>query len=282
MSIEKLLSSTPEEGRIELVARLAIGKYAEDDCPSYFQALTRALKEEPPPFDASPYERLYEEASQDPRWLAVSLMTNAEREGDGATRLWSLAAFAPTLQMKEQLKQHAVDESRHALLYLSLLDLSFPSITDPNFRKELDQLSPGFSLSDDVAAIPGSPYAKPPTVDDFIQMNVAEIRTAIHHVMQRPAIAGHRPDSNKQRVDSIQSSLLRDELRHVAYTAVLIEAEAGSTDIAPIMLQRFRDFNAITRNELGHTVFDCSVECCEKHSWCRSKADVVLIDIEHK
>src|SRR5439155_10089979 len=110
----------------------------------------------------------------------------------------------------------AVDESRHALAYLALLDLAFPGAVTPSFRSELNQLSPSFSMRQQFFAVDGSPYARTPSVDDFVQMNIAEIRMTIHHLLQRPALAMHCPRMNVPRITKILDALLRDELRHVA------------------------------------------------------------------
>jgi hypothetical protein len=126
-----------------------------------------------------------------------------------------------------------------------------------------------------LAPIPGSPYAKEPTVDDFLQMNIAEIRTTIHHMMQRSALARHCPAGSEPLIGKLLDSLLRDELAHVAYSARLIEeiaARASAPEkLAQLFTRRFRDFNTITNEELGGNVFDCSKACCAKRPWCRSK-----------
>jgi len=136
-------------------------------------------------------------------------------------------------------------------------------------------------LTQQVFPVPGSPYAKNATIDDFLQMNIAEIRTAIHHILQRPALAKHSGSDKMKRIVSIQDSLLRDELKHVSYTAVLIEqaAEKFTADqLADLFRRRFHDFNRITFDELGEGTFDCSVRCCATHPSCRSK--VVPADFE--
>lgn len=276
MDVQGLLTADPSSGRVALAARVALAQATPPlECPIYCAAIDRALKEEPPPFDTQQYADTYRGASADVRWMAISLITNAEREGDGAKRLWSLAACADDGDEKPLLKSHAIDESRHALYYLTILDLTFPTVVAPSFRAELNKLSPGFSVHHPLVPVEGSPYAKKPSLDDFLQMNIAEIRTTIHHIMQRPAIAQHCSDSRRSRIGSIQDALLRDELRHVAYTADLIERRArrvNAGDVADLFRQRFRDFNRITTEELGATVFDCSVACCAKRPWCRSKA----------
>jgi hypothetical protein len=270
-----LLSAMPYGERVVAVARAGLAQINSiGESSRYIGALEKAIIEEPPPFGTLGYAEVYSGASQDGQWLAISLISNAEREGDGAKRLWSLAACSVNSKEQQQLKRHAVDESRHALAYLALLDLTFPEATSPKFRRELNELSPCYSMEQSLFAVEGSPYAKQPTIDDFVQMNIAEIRTALHHLMQRPALEQHCRPENRSQAKSIQQSLLKDELYHVAYTAVLIEQRAQTLglDIVGLFAKRFHDFNIITMEELGDKQFDCSVSCCAKRPWCRAKA----------
>lgn len=232
----------------------------------YLAALGKAVAEQPPPFGMNAYAETYHDASEQGEWLAISLIANAQREGDGARRLWSLAANAAEPTAFNPLKRHAVDESHHALAYLTLLDLTFPGALAPKFRVDLEQLSPRFAIADQVVAVAGSPYAHAPTVDDYIQMNIAEIRTTIHHTLQRSAITRHCPPANFARAGRILDSLLRDELSHVAYTARLIEAAAASlpASIVPdLMCRRLCDFNRITTAELARSEFSTCVTCAQ-------------------
>lgn len=276
MDEETLMGADPSRGRVGLIAREALRQSnLLNECPTYLAALDQALVNEPPPFDTEQYSHIYSQASRDMKWMAISLIANAEREGDGATRLWSLASCSDDTDEQLQLKIHAVDESRHATFYLTILDLTFPTMVSASFRQELNKLSPGFTMNQTLAPIEGSPYAKKPTIDDFLQMNIAEIRTTIHHIMQRPAIARHSPESVHRRIASVQTALLHDELRHVSYTANLIEQRAREISfeqLSGLFSKRFRDFNRITTEELGNTVFDCTVACCSKRTWCRAKA----------
>jgi hypothetical protein len=248
-----------------LVAAVAKTALADRDgfaeCPTYITALERALQNEPPPYGTTGYSDLYRDASSDVRWMAISLMSNAEREGDGAKRLWSIAAYAEDKQEQHLLKRHAVDESHHSLAYLALLDLTFPDVVSDQFRAELSSLSPRYSMNQRLVAVDGSPYARPPSVDDFVQMNIAEIRTAIHHRLQRRAIKAHCPPENLFRATKIMDIIFRDELNHVAYSARLIEGKAkeiGSRTLQDLFCKRVCDFNRITREELGEAVFHCS------------------------
>jgi hypothetical protein len=214
---------------------------------------------EPPPFGTDAYRGVYQRASANPRWLILSLMRNAQREGQGATDLWSLAACAVDADEQQLIKRHAVDESRHAKVYLAILDLAFPDAVEPSFRREMDAFSPDYGLAQEPRPVAGSLYAKAPTLDDFVQMNIAEIRTTIHHLMQRAALEAHCPTANLPRVIKLLSSLLRDELGHVAYTAALIEARAAALEagaLPRLYSRRLRDFNRITREEMGKALYD--------------------------
>jgi hypothetical protein len=271
-----LLGHEPSADLIRTIAKVSLQLYNPGlACSVYLAGLDQALREEPPPFGTKEYGLIYRSLSVEPRWMAVSLVTNAEREGDGSRRLWSLAACSVDDRQRHLLKRHACDESRHALIYLTLLSLAFPGVVSPEFGTELRQLSPGFSMRMELFPVPGSPYAKVPTIDDFLQMNIAEIRTTIHHTMQRTALAEHCPAENLPKMTSLHDALLTDELRHIAYTAMLIDEIGQHADRArldALFRKRLHDFNTITTEELGGDVFDCSVACCAKRPTCRARA----------
>jgi len=142
-----LLGREPSTDLIRSIAEVALRLYGPaSGCAVYLTELDRALRQEPPPFGTAEYGLIYGSLSAEPRWMAVSLITNAEREGDGSKRLWSLAACSDDEEQRQLLKRHACDESRHALVYLALLNLAFPGAVSREFGTELRQLSPGFSM----------------------------------------------------------------------------------------------------------------------------------------
>ncbi|HWO26750.1 MAG TPA: hypothetical protein VNO30_48810 [Kofleriaceae bacterium] len=254
------LKDEPMADQVGAVARVALSERAPaDECPAYLAAVEGAVAAEPPPFGMEVYRSVYRHAAANPTWLILSLVRNAQREGQGATDLWSLAACATDGHEQKLLKRHAVDESRHAKVYLALLDLSFPDAVDPIFRSEMNAFSPDYALAREPRPVAGSLYAKPPTLDDFVQMNIAEIRTTIHHLMQRAALETHCPAANLPRAIKLLNALLRDELSHVAYTAVLIERKAaalGPGELSRLYSRRLRDFNRITTEEMGKSTYD--------------------------
>jgi len=248
-----LLSLEQPVDRPAAVVRLALSRCKPPvECPRYFAALERALWEEFPPFTTQLYADSYCAALASGQWLATSLMSTAEREGDSAKRLWAFATCADDDEERQLLKRHACDESSHSLAYLALLDLCFPGAIAGPFRSELNQLSPNYSMRQHVSAVEGSPYAKVPAIDDYMQINIAEIRTTIHHLLRRGAVAAYCPAGNVSRATKVMNSLLHDELSHVAYSAVLIERKAEGAEADEVQ-RRFgkciRDFNRLTSEE---------------------------------
>ncbi|ABE54455.1 hypothetical protein Sden_1169 [Shewanella denitrificans OS217] len=257
MNIEDLIKADVEYDHFLNVARLSLSHNdSPDNYPKYMEAIEYALERLKPEFDKKSYGDAFREASEDAQWFATSLVTNSEREGDGATRLWSMAACCDEEEEKELVKRHAVDESRHSTMYLKMLDYTFPDAIEPEFRQELeDKLSPHYALTQDLYVVEDSEYARKPSVDDYIQMNIAEIRTAMHHMLQRKALERFCPEENFERVSTLSRSLLRDELIHVGYTAKLIEEKADE-GLNELFFERLNDFNEITKQELAQKVFD--------------------------
>lgn len=227
----------------------------------YEKALRRACRAAPPPYGRAEYGELYREAAVDAGWMAISLVTNSEREGDGAARLWSLAASTEDRTVAAQLKQHAIDESNHSKMYLRLADLVFPDAIAPEFRAQLKALSPGYTRAMEPVAKEGSPFSHAISLDDLIQMNIAEIRTTVHHLLQRPMLLEHCAADRRGKLIRLLDCLLRDEVEHVAYTARLIEGcvpQKGSEAVLRLFAERLQDFNDVTRAELHRQVFDVS------------------------
>ena len=226
--------------------------------PAYRRALVSACNALPPVFGKKRFGERYRRGARDPNWVARSLALAAHGEGEGAEHLWDLAACTPDTGLASQLQRHAIDEARHSRAYITLLDLIFPGCVDDQIRPVLRELSPGYTKTSPLAATKGSPYAIPATVDELIQMNLAEIRTRTVHLLQRPAFLAYCGAERRARVRRILDSLLLDETRHIAYTAVLIERaarESGPEQVMDLMRRRVKDFNEITDDEMAGNRF---------------------------
>ena len=233
----------------------ALREHGVPELPTYDKALATACAAFPPPFGRKSYGDLYRSSSSDPDWVALSLLTAAQSEGEGARHLWDMAACTPNSEVARQIQRHAIDESRHSRGYVTLFGLIFPEAADDELRSRLINLSPGYTWKSALTPTVGSPYAYPATVDELIQMNIAEIRTRIYHQLQRPVLLDHYCNAvQRSRVGQILDWLLLDETRHIAYTARLIERAAqasGDERIVDLMLERVTDFNEITEEELA-------------------------------
>lgn len=225
----------------------------------YRDALITACRKAPPPFGTKDYAKIYRDVAKDQDWMALSLIQNAQGEGEGSRHLWDLAACTPDPHLAAHVKAHAIDESRHAKAYVAMLDLTFPDVADDELHGELASLSPGYTQRSPLEPHEGSPYASAVTLDDLIQMNIAEIRTLVHHLLQRPMLLTYCRPERRHRLARLHENLRLDEGCHIGYTAALIEefARRGQADtVKRLMQERMSDFNAITNEDLGRGAFE--------------------------
>jgi hypothetical protein len=203
---------------------------------------------------------LYREKARNPRWLATSLILNAEKEGEGARRLWEMAACTADVDAADQVRRHAIDEARHAKIYIGMLDTVFHGCADGELRQHLNCISPGYTLQDSPErsdVLMDFSY----TLDELIQMNMGEIRTRINQLMLEPMLLAHCHTSGQPRISRMLNSIINDETKHISYTAVLIEqaAQAGHRKLVrDIMFGRLGQFCELTLEEVGAGAFEGS------------------------
>lgn len=232
--------------------------------PLYEDALRSACAESPPPYGMADYGDLFRSLARDVDWMATSLVANAGAEGDGANRLWNIAASTTSANVSKAIKRHAIDESRHAAWYISILTLVFPDAADDELRSQLESLSPDFRPSQQPAAEIDSPWAYNATLDDLIQMNIAEIRTRIHHLLQRPFLMAYCRPEKRHALNRLLDRLLSDETKHIAYTAELIEGHLGAEPHRSgksLFHERICDFNDVTYREMNDARFPSCAQC---------------------
>ena len=224
--------------------------------PAYARCLRKAFEFDPPPFGMHWYGEKFRGLASDSNWLALSLVQNAQVEGDGSRKLWGLAGRATDVSVADSVRRHAVDESRHALLYMAMLNVAFPNAVDEDLKALLADVSPHYGTHEVPPSL--APSSDSWVLDELIQMNIGEIRTRIHQLLLRPMIRAHATREFRPNLNRILDILLLDETRHIAYTAKLIEAAASGgrlSYVEHVMTQRVRDFNEITLQEVGEEVF---------------------------
>jgi hypothetical protein len=223
----------------------------------YSALLESACSKAPPPFGEAWYGDRYRDVACDPDWLAQSLIANAQKEGDGARKLWVLAGRAKDASLAEKVRLHAIDESRHSALYLMMLDITFPGAVGDELRALLSTIPPRYTLNDRPPDLPEE--SDEHVLDELVQMNIGEIRTRIHQLLLRPVITAHCREKARPKLKRILDSILRDETKHIRYTAHLLEDSISSgrkAFVVRTMHRRLADFNDITLQEVGQPSFD--------------------------
>ena len=224
--------------------------------PLYAACLRKACESDPPPFGLRWYGEKYRALASDASWLAMSLVQNAQVEGDGSKKLWNLAGRTRDTVIADHVRRHAVDESRHALLYIAMTRAAFPRALDSALEQMLSNVSPKYGSHDVPVVLEAS--SEDWVLDELIQMNIGEIRTRINQLLLRPMVQVHAAEEARPIVQRLLDALLLDETRHIAYTAKLIEAAAAGGRrryVENVMAQRVRDFNEITIHEVGTETF---------------------------
>lgn len=252
---------------MNIVARLTLEALSElktEQLPNYEAALKDACESCPPPFGMAEYGDLFRESASDPAWFAGSLVANSLAEGDGSRRLWDLSRKTANRRISDFVKIHSIDEARHAHWYMAITNLVFPNSIDPKLHESAQDLIPRFGASSTDPARERSPFAHDVTLDDLIQMNIAEIRTRIHHMLQRPLLVEFCQPSNRPMLVALLDRLLLDETKHIQYTARLIEEftrQRKGGDVRCLMRDRMLDFNRLTEDEMNKKEFPSCANC---------------------
>jgi len=229
----------------------ALQQFGIDGLDDYGRALRAACAASPPPFGLAWYGERYRHFATDPSWFANSLIANSAKEGEGSSSLWSLSSRIRNQNIADLVRRHAVDESRHARFYISLLKLAFPELREEIETRQFMSLSPGYTLRDRPERANPSPEEQ--VLDELVQMNIGEVRTLIHQMLMGPVIVLHSPANCRRRMQALMDGLGRDERIHIGYTAKLIDAAAKKNPrlIYALMERRVRDFNQLTLEEIG-------------------------------
>lgn len=207
------------------IARAAASVSPDDSLARYLAALEWALRDEPPPFGTATYAEMYRRAASDPQWMALSLIRQAERAGDAARRLWSLADAA-TEREAEILQRHAVRQSDHVRTRLELVDLTFPGVVGAELRASLDELCPGFVMMGRCS----SAEAASASTNDLLDVNQRGIRAAALQLMERIAVRAHVPGDSGTPAGAVADRLADDALTLVCDTAKLVDDRVRQLD----------------------------------------------------
>ncbi len=234
-----------------------LARHAPAQRPHWESMLTHALDTEPAVFARPAFSDHYRTLAANADWFADSLVANACLEGYGAQQILLFAQRLPKPQHAQLARRHALDESRHATVFILALDLVFPGLLasqDDSVRAQVRAMQPFLR---DETPFSQQPDLLTPTqaIADIIQIHITEIRALVLQDLVREAFLRHAPQAHAARLLRISDRLIADEGRHIAYCADIIEEAASSSadasgQLHEEMANHMRNFNDLTNDEL--------------------------------
>lgn len=240
--------------------------------PNWTSMLTHAMQAHPVVFARDGFARRYRDLAADPDWFADSLVANACLEGYGARQILAFADRLTDDAQAQLVRKHALDESRHATVFIRMLEAVFPGLLasqESSIREQVRNMQP--MLTEDTARsarqarAEGIGCAEPlgplDAVSDLIQVHITEIRALVLQDLVREALILHAPAGQLPMLLRMSDHLIADEARHIAYCADIIESAAReSADTAvrlhDAMATHLNTFNQLTLEELDREAIE--------------------------
>jgi hypothetical protein len=226
-----------------------VREYVQHDLPFYSNALRKAFLSIDPVFTRDRYARFFFHcASTVPGWIQRVVLANGKGESEGSEsllHLWQNITYNDFVAA--EVMAHANDESRHSRMFVNITQLAFPRfMTAEDLHRYANSL-PDVRTMQHVKGTTAIPENH--LIDHLVQMNIGEIRTRLHMHLFAPIISFLTPEESKRLVQNQLRVLAADEMRHIGYTARLMEtwAENGNAElIEKLYLGRLNTFNKIT------------------------------------
>lgn len=229
-----------------------LSQHLDAPVDSYAECLTLAFDGFSPVFTQPPYADFYLQCTASvPAWIPSNILANAKKESDGSRLLFELwRRVHNDAALEDDVLYHVRDEVRHSKLFVTLAELSYPSLSGSAVIS--DVRSTLFSLDSEPLVKASERLSDQDILDHLVQMNLGEIRTRVHISMIAPLVSAVTPPVNRAKVEKLLASLVSDETAHVAYTARHIErfcAKRGTDEVASLFKKRLRDLHDYTIDE---------------------------------
>lgn len=231
-------------------------QHGEDYVDDYAQILAHCF-ERPPPYAQANFGVRYRELASDAEWFANSLIANSALEGYGSAQIWKFSNRLTRPRHRAAVRQHSLDESRHSTMFVRMLGLTFPGAQMPDEdRRRIEQRQPRYTRSKHPAIeqpAPGTGLDYDGALTELVKVHITEIRALILQYLLRPVLLAYAPAENRRTLASASDVLIRDEARHIGYSATFfVEAmNAGGRDFMFDTFEReARTFDALTLEEL--------------------------------
>lgn len=236
-----------------------VREFAQDDLPLYTDALRTAFSKVEPVFARRRYaEFCWHCAVNVPDWMASVVLANGKGESEGSEKLLELWRHVRGgTEAEEQIMAHARDESRHSRIFVRMTEMAFPGCFEPEAIRRYEESLPDVRGKAHQKA--KQPIPESHVIDHLAQMNIGEIRTRLHMHLFAPIVHGDAPAESKRPVRRLLRGLVKDEVRHIGYTAKLMEEWArdrSATFITDLYVGRLNTFNKITVEQTETAVRD--------------------------
>lgn len=219
--------------------------------PFFLDCLREACAVSPPPYGEAWYGEVYRRRASDPAWLADLFAGYSAEECRASQRLATLRGrgFGVFTQLQDRLlKRHQADEARHVASFLEYSEAVFPDRAVGYLKNELHT---------DAQRVGGESVASADVVQlatEIIDINIGEVKNRVHLVLMRDAALRHAGPDRLELVRRVADRMVRDEVSHVFYTALVLQGFVGichSQDLLQRYIERFASFNEQIRQEMN-------------------------------
>ena len=227
--------------------------------PTYYKALHNALTAHMPVQEMNFFAKEYYTLAKNKTWFAHSLIENARMEGYGSEQIWKFSNRLVNPHFIDKVRLHSLDESRHSKLFIVMLKLVFPkALEDEELSASVQGLYPGYTLITPPEFEPVPPEDQidgEEALDELIQVHLTEIRAIVLQHLLKGAIMAHAPVEVRDKISRFVESLIRDEARHIEYTARIFEQAANDGHeefVYERLAKRQNELNDLSYEELEY------------------------------
>jgi hypothetical protein len=258
------------------VSELALNYLQRYECQildDYKTILRQACDIHPPPHGKAWYGNSYRQFARNAEWFANSLISNAAEEGTGSKEVWQFSQHIENQEFAQLVRNHSIDESRHSLMFVALLNIIFPTTIETDFRTQLQALSPQYYHHKHPPIIPISSAQimdEKLVIDEIIQINLLEIRALILQLLLRPVLQAYATPEDLPRITRMSDMLIYDETKHIEYSGYCIGKyiELGNYSwVREMMIYRQKTVNEMfledveLERSVGTTVLNTQERC---------------------
>jgi len=213
---------------MNIVSELALNYLQRYNCQileDYQSVLRQACEINPPPHGMAWYGNSYRQFARNAEWFSNSLITNSAEEGTGSKQVWQFSEQIENQEFAQLVRNHSIDESRHSLMFVALLNIIFPTRIEADFRTQLKAFSPQYYHHKHPPLVPISSdqiMDEKLVMDEIIQINLLEIRALILQLLLRPVLQAYSAPKDLAKVTRMSDLLIFDETKHIEYSGYCI------------------------------------------------------------